>query len=862
MSPTPRRRPGGVQDRAAGAARRGALAWLMFTWVTDTHRAFRVVPHVLLNWLVLAGLVLAWWTLWSTQWRVLLAATLLGLGYTVVRAARWIPRTRETVRALYGQTAKVCGHPRITRTDPVDPRTRVKVTRWGGPKAPRDGMIAYDADAPAAAPSMRYAAEKAVEAATAAPGRDVIFDYDSEPGWMVFRQVPDDSPEVARKSTRRWVESTISQIITVRRTAPETLGIYVGWADEQPPAEGGQEARADVPGVIVVEYGATDVGGHRGQAAAEERFDAAVERGVEWLHDWSVAGTWTITAAPLGSDEAARKRTARKVSSVMTRAVERTGGAKAAAQTAVEVTGWTPESAADAVRNTPTEVTMDLGMADFSNLTDQHRVESVVDRALEAEWPDRVWLPQWRIAHATLLVIQAVPTTHTLALRKKETLRLRSVAQQKIKPKRGETPADVEVVEWSDGPDGEQRAAQMLVSFGTADVTDPDTRTRFEDHFDSVTTANDWRYEWEAARGLVTITAVPPLPRYVPFPAEGTEECRRWHEEFQAGRIIIGPAKGGYEVVIDLNTTPHTLVGGSTGKGKSVLLTLILYGVLMNPHMFDLIVVDPKVTDFTWASGYPNVRKYAVTDVRRLPEEILDVTQYTVRAMSARQALLQEHGVENLGELRRGIRNGNITGITLDEVPKRLIVFFDEGGAAFTPVKDPDLKEFQDRARTNMEQLGMLARAMEINVVMAAQKPSAENIGTAMRAMMGNAIAVGQLRSAESQQVLGNVLATRGLDGAPRGRGWYVNDLGQELLFQSYYLPKRDAPDNENPTVTLSGVQERVAERLDDLGWTSIDQTKDFVREDEEGNHVHATIRSTKWVRLDRVDDGQQEGAA
>ena len=858
---TRNRRAGGVQDRTADATKRAFTSWAVFTWAADTAKAFRAIPHVLLNWLVLAGLAFAWWSLWDTQWKVLLGVTLLGLIYTIGRATRWVPKTRATILSIYTSTAKTCGHPRITRTQPVDPRTRVKVTRWGGPTKPKAGLIAYESDSYASSPSTRYAAEKVVEAVAGSEGVDVVFDYDSKPGWMQFTQVPADDPRVAQKSTRRWVESAIAQIITVRKSAGNTLDITVEWAEPGPPptdSDSGDPAdltngRPDVPGVITVDYGAHDIGGQRGQSDAEVRFDQTVSRGVEWLHDWSMPGVWTITAALPSSDPAVQKRTARKVSSVVRGAVQSTGGMKAVAQTSVDVTGWTPDTAAAAVRNTPTEVTVDLGVADFSNLSDQHRVEGVIDRALEAEWPDRAWLPEWRIAHATMLVIKAVPASHPMALRKKETLRLRSVAQQKIRPKRGETPANVEVTEWK-ALDGAEQAAQMVVSFGTADVTDPDTRRKFEDHFDSLTQTNDWRYEWEAAQGRVHVTAVPVLPGYLPFPEEGTDECRRWHEAFRDGKIILGPAKGGYEAMIDLSKTPHTLVGGETGKGKSVLLTLVLHGALMNPDIVDLIVVDPKVTDFTWTPGYPNVRMYAVKDVRTLGEEIHAVTDYAVKAMNARQSLLLEYGVENLSELRRGITNGTITGITLDEVPKRLILFFDEGGAAFTPVKDPDLKAMQDAARTNMENLGMLARAMEVNIVMAAQKPSANNIGTALRAQMGNRIAIGTLGTNESIQVLDNTLATKGLAGAPRGRGWFVNDAGQELMIQTYYLPKRDTPDIEDSTRTISGVQERVATRLGELGWTSIDQIEDFTRVTEKGETIPTQVRTTKWVRLDRVD--------
>lgn len=335
---------------------------------------------------------------------------------------------------------------------------------------------------------------------------------------------------------------------------------------------------------------------------------------------------------------------------------------------------------------------------------------------------------------------------------------------------------------------------------------------------------------------------------YSPFPEEGTEECGRWHSMFRAGKIILGPASGDHEAIIDLNKAPHTLVGGGTGTGKTMLMMLVLYGALMNPDEIDLIVVDPKITDFTWTRGYPNVKMYAVRDVRTLGEEIHVVTECAVKAMNVRLALLREHGVGSLTELRDGVRSGTITGITPDEVPKRLVLLFDECGAAFTPVKDPVLKAMQDAARTNMESIGMLARTTDINIVMTSQRPSA-NVSALLRAQCGNRIAFGQVGGTETRRWLGIDLATQGHDGAPKGRGWLVEE-GQALLFQSYFMPKRNTPDLAGTDRTIAGVLERVATRLEEAGWTPINHVDEVTFINDEGEPVVHAVNATRWVRL------------
>ena len=181
---------------------------------------------------------------------------------------------------------------------------------------------------------------------------------------------------------------------------------------------------------------------------------------------------------------------------------------------------------------------------------------------------------------------------------------------------------------------------------------------------------------------------------------------------------------------------------------------------------------------------------------------LADFTHDLVEEMNARQALLREHGVEKLSELRRSIVNGTITGITLDEVPKRLLFLFDEGGAAFTPTKDPAVKAIQDEARTNMETLGMLGRAMEVNIVMTAQKPTSDNIGTTLRDQMDHRVlyagsssvqaAMSALNVGEKEAV--QIVAT--VNESPRGSGrGYLHRAITGIpsgLFQSLFMSASD----------------------------------------------------------------------
>lgn len=78
-------------------------------------------------------------------------------------------------------------------------------------------------------------------------------------------------------------------------------------------------------------------------------------------------------------------------------------------------------------------------------------------------------------------------------------------------------------------------------------------------------------------------------------------------EEENFDKIVIGKDTENKNVCIDFNKTPHLLVAGTTGSGKSVLLRTLLTSICMyygkpNASRFKkacFVIIDPKGTEFT-----------------------------------------------------------------------------------------------------------------------------------------------------------------------------------------------------------------------------------------------------------------------
>ncbi|MFG3711981.1 FtsK/SpoIIIE domain-containing protein [Micromonospora sp. NPDC047730] len=136
---------------------------------------------------------------------------------------------------------------------------------------------------------------------------------------------------------------------------------------------------------------------------------------------------------------------------------------------------------------------------------------------------------------------------------------------------------------------------------------------------------------------------------------------RRWAESAGNGlRTVVGRAGRDRVTVAFDDATPHWLVGGRTGAGKTVFLLDVLYGLAArySPAELQLYLLDfkegvsftefvPTPRDPSWlpharAVGIESDREYGVAVLRELRREL-----------SRRAAALKRHGVTKLADLPR-----------------------------------------------------------------------------------------------------------------------------------------------------------------------------------------------------------------
>ena len=116
-------------------------------------------------------------------------------------------------------------------------------------------------------------------------------------------------------------------------------------------------------------------------------------------------------------------------------------------------------------------------------------------------------------------------------------------------------------------------------------------------------------------------------------------------DEFRRGKskltCVLGKDISGEIVVTDLSKLTHLLIAGTTGSGKSVCVNSILMSILYKatPDEVKLLLVDPKMVEFTKYRSIPHLLIPVVTDAKKAAGAL----GWAVSEMEQRYKILSEY---------------------------------------------------------------------------------------------------------------------------------------------------------------------------------------------------------------------------
>ena len=847
-----RRRRNTVSSRLADSAKdtggRVLSDWAALTFRADSAR-IGPLPMAAINWILLALCLVGLWFL-PEQRKIILIALAVGLLITLGRATTIMPKRRKALATIYDQNQRSAGLPRGSANAPIDPKTRIHVTSWG--KKQPEALTMTIGDCPAAMSVYgRPTVEKSLSASLgdSPSGTTWVFDWQSNTQVRAYT-ASEGSSVALRQMYSNKVRNTTAKLFGIRaRDAGDYHFECSDWASE----ETRQGSTLEVPSAITINVGDFDTTDLTAREKVERALDKQLKTPGEWIYDWDDSSV-EMTRVDRKSTEAQQKRTTRKIGDDVSGLVGTDGRSQELPR--VSITHWMAKEHLVKLLNTddvpvdfPQKITIDFGLRNLSDRRRRDRFESDFDTAMGAIYPQVRWVYNWEmVGGATVLYTQCVAPSSKRALRKAAERRLRNVVESKFGSSRNFVDCDIQQWQNQITPNGEALPQEATVNFGDYDVTKRETQEAFEQHWDSLTTACDWHYSWSPAEGVVTINAVPALPTSALFPLPGTDDFTWITNQARQGKIIFGLQKGGGHLEWDLNETPHALVGGATGSGKSVTLTTLLLLSMYNVDLFELYVCDPKRTDFTWTPEFPNVTKFAAEDA-----EIVAAVSAARQEMDRRQSLLSRVGVRNIRQLREKYRQEPELVQQFGPAPRRLVIFFDELADFLAKSADKDLEELKDEARSDLENIARLGSAMEVNILAAAQKPAANVISTQLRSQLGMRICVGPVDNHTSKQILESDHGTRFPGGSPKGRCWAWDSKNSIRMAQSFFLPDETGPLPWDASANVPGTKDIVRARLQELGYARTEITN------ADGGLEPRWVRVEDSELVDSFDDASDE---
>jgi len=280
-------------------------------------------------------------------------------------------------------------------------------------------------------------------------------------------------------------------------------------------------------------------------------------------------------------------------------------------------------------------------------------------------------------------------------------------------------------------------------------------------------------------KGVVGIE-VPNRDRDMVFLSE-IFNCDTFHHNKFKLPLALGKDIAGQPVIADLSKAPHLLVAGATGMGKSVSINTMILSLLYTatPRDVRMIMVDPKMLEFSMYEGIPHLLLPVVTE----PKKASLALKWAVNEMERRYRLLSDKGVRNIESYNKKLAAEAAELEELNSIPEADIIeeleeIVEEDGGALEPmpfVMDDSealehthlpyivviVDELADlmmvagrEVEEHIARLAQKARASGIHLILATQRPSVDVITGLIKANLPTRIAFKVSSKVDSRTIL------------------------------------------------------------------------------------------------------------